>query len=115
MLETAEQYIQTRSLGCFVDSRNRAMPVDIGGRHNTIQTCAEAAKSRGYKYFGLQYGGMCYTGPGHTYDSQGKARDSECRNGLGGSWRSNVYEIVNSGGSNNRPSPRYSPPSNNGA
>jgi hypothetical protein len=96
------QLYDIKSVGCFKDSRKRAMPVKMRGRHNTVQQCAEFASNKGYEYFGVQYGGYCFTGPGHTYDSQGKAKDSDCtyrgKSGIGGGWRNSVYQLAKAGG-----------------
>lgn len=55
MLETAE-HIETESLGCYKDTKDRAMK-EYHGDHKDVQSCAEIAKSKGYQYFGLQYHG----------------------------------------------------------
>ena len=85
------------NIGCFVDKALRAISysgITFKGP-DAIQQCAEIAASYGFKAFGVQYGGQCFTGPeAHvTYAKYGKASDSDCRNGLGGAWRNNVYFI----------------------
>ena len=83
--------------GCYTDNSNRAIP-DTGitfSGSSAIEDCAYIANSNGYRAFGVQNGGECYTGPRahETYDVHGKAPASECSNGLGGVWRNDVYLI----------------------
>ena len=84
-----------RHVGCFVDKPQRAIPYSgkTFSGSNAIPQCAAIAASKCNLAFGVQYGGECFTGPrAHlTYDVYGKARDSDCRDGLGGSWRNNIY------------------------
>ena len=84
-------------IGCFVDKSLRAIPYS-GKTFSgplTIPRCAAIATSKGYQAFGVQYGGQCFTGPeAHvTYAKYGEASDSDCKNGLGGTWRNNIYSF----------------------
>ena len=92
MINTIARYI---NIGCFVDKSVRAIPYSgkTFSGPNAIQECAALAASNGYQAFGVQYGGQCYTGSEvHvTYAKYGKASDCDCKNGLGGTWRNNIY------------------------
>ena len=83
-------------IGCFKDTRNRAMPKLLGNwRHDSqaVQKCALAAEKAGYSVFGVQYAGECWSGPqAHlTYKKYGSS--TRCVNGSGGAWAQDVYEI----------------------
>ena len=84
-------------IGCFKDTRNRAMPKLLGNwRHDSqaVQKCALAAEKAGYSVFGVQYAGECWSGPqAHlTYKKYGSS--TTCVNGSGGAWAQDVYQIV---------------------
>lgn len=93
-----------KSLGCWRDKWNRAIPTlekkdnrltgKYERRQNAIKICYEVAKSKGYKAFALQNGGWCASSSTalSTYDKYGKK--SNCRNGKGGRWANDVYQIV---------------------
>ncbi|KAK3717331.1 hypothetical protein QZH41_011576 [Actinostola sp. cb2023] len=51
--------------------------------------------NKGYTTFGVQNGGECWSGAeaGRTYSKLGKAKHN-CRNGLGGAWANDVYQMV---------------------
>ena len=95
--------IQTEHLGCFYDKSDRAMPILEGvdptldghysNRKNVFLKCARAAYRRRFKVFGLQNGGQCFSGPEahETYAKYGSS--SSCHDGLGVSWRNEVYRI----------------------
>src|SRR6185295_4535932 len=84
-------------LGCYTDTATRALPVQLGGTTNTIETCKQAAFNAGYKYAGLQYAGYCFAGSTLGY---ALAPDTDCNmactaNSLeicGGPWRNSVYD-----------------------
>ena len=91
-----------KSLGCWKDTGNRAVPTLEGKvstlkgnyrtRHFAIYLCYEAAKAKGYHIFAVQNGGWCAGMRGSTrYQKYGKA--TNCRNGKGGAWANNVYQI----------------------
>jgi hypothetical protein len=54
-------------LGCWVDSGNRALPVQ-GANVNSVADCAAQALQRGYSTFGLQYYGQCFMGNNKDWD-----------------------------------------------
>ncbi|HEV7672547.1 MAG TPA: Ig-like domain-containing protein [Thermoanaerobaculia bacterium] len=83
-------------LGCYTDATTRALPVQLPGASNTIESCKQAAFNAHYKYAGLQYYGQCYAGNTVGYTL---VADSECNtpctaNALqacGGGWHNSVY------------------------
>lgn len=91
-------------VGCFHDKTTRAIaslettsPQVFGGRHkkDAIQKCARLAASRGFKMFGIQFGGLCFGSADaeERYDMYG--RSTRCgSNGRGGYWASSVYRIT---------------------
>ena len=73
---------------------------DSIGRNNnneTIQACAETAKKRGFKLFGVQFYTECWSGPGaeKTYAQDGISKD--CINGVGKSGANFVYAFADDG------------------
>ena len=81
-------------LGCYKDTSNRAMPVSLPRGSNLLQDCKQAAAFRGYTVFGIQNRVECWSGPNapNTYNKYGSS--TVCRNGLGGSWANDVYQIT---------------------
>ena len=65
-------------------------------RDNTVDQCYKRAKGLGHKFFAVQIGIECYTSSdaGQTYAKYG--RTTGCKDGKGGSWMMNVYEISKS-------------------
>ncbi|KAJ7358987.1 hypothetical protein OS493_019892 [Desmophyllum pertusum] len=111
--------------GCYQDKGdNRAMPEilftdrgkldwkDLSG--TVIEKCEEAAKSKNYKCFGIQFYGECWSGEDacDEYDKHGKSKDCSCSGnnnnnkkydedsdapcigGVGEQYTNFVYEIV---------------------
>ena len=57
-------------VGCFADSSDRDLPVNIGSSDaNAPGYCS--SKCAGYQYFGLQYSSECWCGD--SYGSQGSS------------------------------------------
>jgi len=87
-------------MGCYIDKGRRDLPkrLDTNGRIKA-RACFNAAKKRGFKFVGLQYGGECWAGnkPG----KYGKRSNGECNmncksNGqrkCGGTWRNMIYDL----------------------
>ena len=94
---------QYKPLGCWKDTGNRAIPTLEGkdplrlkGSYSTrdyaIDLCYQTAKAKGYHIFAVQNGGWCAGMRGSTrYQKYGKA--TNCKNGKGGSWANDVYQI----------------------
>ena len=92
-----------KRIGCFRDGRSRRLPY-YGGAWYTHEHCRELAQRRGHAYYGLQYGGQCWTGTSYNRaTSYGKLSDYRCttkgrRNWrtrrtqrLGGTWANDIY------------------------
>ena len=94
----------TTYMGCWNDRPSRAIPnASIYGynnsnyknKKNAIQECAQFAYSRGFKYFAVQDGGWCATGPNviNTYRKYGLSKKCSNTSGKGGPWSNSVYKI----------------------
>ena len=92
--------ISYKNLGCFTD---RAPTRAISGglvvfpANEVIQKCYEKAKAAGNGFFAVQYNTECFTHPtaGATYNKYGAT--TGCANGRGGSWKNNVYQVIDIG------------------
>lgn len=123
-VEDLSGVVEYKAVGCFADQTNHAMPgadtLGLGDYDNThfqdrthnISRCAEFAKLNGLRYFGIQNGGQCFTGPDakSTYDKYGQANN--CVNGTGNvlgdkSLANSVYKWVE-----NPPEPTVQNPPN---
>ena len=84
----------SRYLGCFEDHPIRAMPVLLSPRANLIEECHKVAAFQGYKVYGVQNLGECWSGPDahNTYYKYGES--TSCKNGLGGKWANSVYRVT---------------------
>jgi len=80
-------------LGCYADSDDRDLPINIGGGH-THDQCHKVCMNQGYAYFGMQWYGGCFCG-----NSYGKYGTSSCVNecspdaGFYGGWRNCIYDV----------------------
>ena len=85
--------------GCFKDRIWLWRAIPYSGKTFTpssaVQKCGEIAVTNGYKAFGVQDGGECYTGPKahETFNKYGQAKDSDCKNGVGGWFRNSIYYV----------------------
>ena len=63
-------------------------------RKDPISKCYLVAKSKGFKVFGLQDGGQCFTSntASETFDKYNESK--LCSNGLGGPMANDVYLII---------------------
>ena len=66
----------------------------LRGRKDAIMACFHLAARRGYRAFGVQNGGECFSGPlaHRTYNRYGPS--NRYKNGNAGSWDKNVYFII---------------------
>jgi len=82
--------------GCYTDSSDRALPVQLMPAGATVESCVTAARARGLPYAGLQWYGACFAGYAPLYT---RTADSECNTRCsanpaqtcGGGWRSSVF------------------------
>ncbi|XP_078572315.1 uncharacterized protein LOC144859496 [Branchiostoma floridae x Branchiostoma japonicum] len=94
-----------RSLGCWKDTGNRAIPVLEGSdarldgsytaRTNAIEKCYQVALSRGFPMFAVQHGGQCFGSANglNTYNKYGPSTTCAA-DGEGGPWGNEVYMIT---------------------
>ena len=82
-----------RSLGCWRDRPQRAIGGGIRFR-GSIDKCEQYARRHHWRVFAIQAGGECFTaGNAHqTYRRYGRANNC-ARNGKGGGWAQNVYQV----------------------
>ena len=89
-------------VGCFKDKMWPWRAIPYSGKTFSgsiaVQKCGEIAVANGYQAFGVQDGGECYTGPKahETFNKYGQAKDSDCKNGVGGWYRNNIYSVCKS-------------------
>jgi len=97
-------------LGCFIDSKDSALPNRTGGEYNSVKECAEICKE--YKYFGRQSLGECWCGDG-DYGKHGEANYCDCHGENVGKLKQQcVYQYKNvSTAVSPSSSPSLSPPS----
>ncbi|CAH1257629.1 MUC5AC [Branchiostoma lanceolatum] len=95
-----------KSLGCWIDTADRAIDTLEGTDHlldqfnyhkrpNAIHRCYQVALSRGFTVFAVQNGGQCFSSKTaqDTYWKYG--RSLSCGyDGKGGPWSNQVYQIV---------------------
>ena len=68
------------------------MKGSYSSRDYAIDLCYQTAKAKGFHIFAVQNGGWCAGMRGGTsYQKYGKA--TNCRNGKGGAWANDVYQI----------------------
>lgn len=99
-------------VGCFTDSSQRALPVQITSSGATVESCVTAAYARGLRYAGLQFYGQCFAGNtlGYTQvaDPNHTACNTKCdanqNEYCGGAWLNSVYDT-------GTPTPPAVPPS----
>lgn len=67
--------------------------IDRKDVNKTIMACAEKAREKGFKFFGIQYYTECWSGTGteKTYGRDGTSKD--CENGVGKSAANFVYRF----------------------
>ena len=86
-----------KDLGCYNDGWIRAMNTYTGdGKNSNRNSCWKEARDMGHRFFGLQYGGQCFT----TNDDSNLTgypkykKDSRSCAALGSDWQNHVYERV---------------------
>ena len=76
-----------------MDGKDRRVRGNYKARANAIQKCFAVAKSRGMVIFAVQDGGWCAAAKNlKGYRKYGRAKN--CKNGKGGGWANNVYQII---------------------
>lgn len=83
--------------GCYRDRSRRAMGRLLGNlrrRRDAVMRCFLLASRRGYRAFGVQDGGECFSGPLAHRTFRRYGRSNKCKNGRGGPWANDVYIII---------------------
>jgi len=102
--------------GCYVDTAQHALSTQLMSSGATIETCIEAAQTKGFAYAGVQNRGECYGGNTLAY---AKVADTECNTPCsancsemcGGVSRNSIYATGNSPtGTTPTPNPSDFPP-----
>ena len=82
-----------RSLGCWGDNANRA--ISGGIRVNgDVETCRAFAVAHGWNTFAVQYNHECFTSANAANEYTRYGTSGGCRNGRGGDWAQNVYQLA---------------------
>ena len=63
-------------------------------RRDAVMRCFLLAARRGYRAFGVQDGGECFSGPLAHRTFRRYGRSNRCKNGRGGPWANDVYIIM---------------------
>lgn len=98
---TQPTFSKYNRIGCYADANIRAIPnasesgydnKDYKAKSDAIQSCADFAKSKGFKGFALQNGGWCATSAdAHlTYNKYGPS--ATCANGKGAGHTNDYYQ-----------------------
>lgn len=77
----------------MLEGKSRFLRGNYQRRRYAIKKCLLEAIKRGYKVFGVQHGGQCFSGPRAQYTYAKYGRSNRCRNGKGGPWANDVYRI----------------------
>merc|ERR1711937_63839 len=81
-----------RHIGCFRDHPHRAIAGGIRFR-GPVARCARFARAHHWRFFSVQYGGECFTGPiSYTRHFGRYGRAHNCHHGTGGGWSNDVYQ-----------------------
>ncbi|PAA94460.1 hypothetical protein BOX15_Mlig020547g1 [Macrostomum lignano] len=94
---TVRRKLVLKGLGCFIDSRNRDLPIEHRSNVNTPGFCLNLCASKGFMYAGVQASEWCFCG--NSLGKHGIAKDSDCnigcsgdrRQSCGGHWRNFIY------------------------
>merc|ERR1711937_513762 len=83
-----------RHIGCFRDHPHRAIAGGIRFR-GPVARCARFARAHHWRFFSVQYGGECFTGPiSYTRHFGRYGRAHNCHHGTGGGTVTSHYTIV---------------------
>lgn len=88
--------------GCYTDSSStRALPTQLSPSKKTASACLALAKSKGYAFAGLEYGGECWVGrrlgAGSKevgYEECGTVCEGSGKQVCGGGQRLSVYKLA---------------------
>jgi len=91
-------------VGCYKDDeKDRSFPELVLNlrssinyhdlKSSVIDKCAKAVYKKGYKYFGIQYYGECWSGPDDKVDFKKHGKSGGCPDGIGHENENMVYKI----------------------
>lgn len=92
-------------IGCYKDPLEEPRPlpelienfrdgrVNWTNLNHTIAACAEAARKKGYLYFGLQFYGECWSGPQDKLNYARNGSSKNCDKGVGKDRANFVYKL----------------------
>ncbi|XP_028417057.1 zinc metalloproteinase nas-14-like [Dendronephthya gigantea] len=91
-----------RNLGCYRDDtrplddhfKNIRSNIDWFDMSKTIVDCAKAAKENGYKVFGVEFYGECWSSDKAKDIYNRDGRSNECWHGVGKEWAFQAYELL---------------------
>lgn len=95
-----------KRLGCYKDGPNRRLRF-YAGSNMTNEKCRDISIARSHRYYGMQYGGECWTDNNiYKAKSYGRLNDNRCnmrgKNGMtkwtqrqGGGWANDLYDTKN--------------------
>ncbi|KAK3735071.1 hypothetical protein QZH41_010780 [Actinostola sp. cb2023] len=104
--------VKYKSIGCYKDSHRPPRPlpkllanlrpyIKWNNFENIVSMCAKLAESKGYRYFGIEFYGECWTSEnGKGYDRDGGS--SRCKHGVGQQNAVYVYRLENKEGEHDR-------------
>ena len=83
-------------LGCWKDGNDRAIAgeiVKLKPPETLVQGCRMRTETMGWNVFAVQNDRECFTAADAVDTYQKHGEGTGCRNGRGGTWRIDVYEI----------------------
>ena len=85
-----------KHLGCWEDDSDRAINSQKFkvNKNSAVSECQLIATGKGFNVFGVESEDECFTASdaGYTYKRYGS--ENNCKNGIGGDWAMDVYEII---------------------
>lgn len=95
-----------KPIGCFKDATRRSFPKLIANFRSEItnwsnfeeiiKSCSKLSRQKGYRYFGIQFYGECWSGEHVEFDGEGFSL--RCVSGVGKAGSNFVYENIASQG-----------------
>ena len=98
----ARQPQHVKPIGCFKDQTHRSFPeflanfrseiTDWNNFDLIIEACSKLSRQKGYRYFGIQFYGECWSGEIVEFEREG--RSFRCIKGVGQTEANFVYENI---------------------
>ncbi|EDO41060.1 predicted protein [Nematostella vectensis] len=105
LIQQAQGVPKYRSVGCYRDTqegRQRPLPrlladlrpyIEWPDISKTIDKCAALAQTEGYRFFGVQFFGECWSGTNSIDDVTRDGKSNACFQGVGEAFANFVYEL----------------------